>query len=128
MLGTWLAWPVCCVGASDAVRVQVDDLVDIMQELLLHTDFNQPQMVAAIVREAVASKESALVSSGNAVVGSHLSSLLSMSGWTNAQMGGVPQLLVRSPAVAGCDTRWHSDGVSFAMGCVCTAIRCCESC
>ena len=128
MLGTWLAWPVCCVGVSDSVHVQVDDLVDIMQELLLHTDFNQPQMVAAIVREAVASKESALVSSGNAVVGSHLSSLLSMSGWTNAQMGGVPQLLVRSPAVAGCDTRWHSDGVSFAMGCVCTAIRCCESC
>ncbi len=77
-------------GKATAEKAQA--LFDLLAEILLEPNFDQPERFMQMVLEARARKEQGLIPRGHGVVASRLKSRHSVAGWLEEQMGGVESL------------------------------------
>ena len=78
--------------SGKATMDQVDDLIDIVRDVLLTADLDNPERFKQIVLRAKAGSESSLAPAGHAVVNSRLKAHFSRTDWVSEQMGGLDQL------------------------------------
>lgn len=78
--------------SGKATMDQVDELIDIVRDVLLTVDLDNPERFKQIVLRAKAGSESSLAPAGHAVVNSRLKAHFSRTDWVSEQMGGLDQL------------------------------------
>jgi Zn-dependent M16 (insulinase) family peptidase len=75
-----------------ATMDQTSDLLDILQDVLLTANLDNPERFKQIVLRAKAGSESSLVPAGHAVINSRLRSHFSRTNWVSEQIDGLGQL------------------------------------
>src|SRR5690606_22063019 len=83
-------------------------LLDILRDILLTVNFDNPERFLQIVLEAKAGKESGLVPGGHAVANSRLKAHFTESDWLSEQMGGVSYLFFLRDLAKKIETDWPS--------------------
>lgn len=71
---------------------QAQDLLDILRDVLLDVDFDNPERFLQLALEEKAGAESGLIPGGHGVVNARLGAHFSEAGWVGEQMGGVSNL------------------------------------
>jgi presequence protease len=87
---------------------QSAELLSILKEILLSTNFDNRERLKQIVLEEKAGLESALVPNGHAFVNQRLRAQFSESGWIQDQMSGIAYLFALRELAADIDKRWKS--------------------
>jgi len=91
---------------SKAIVPQSAALLDILHDVLLKTNLDNPERFRQIIHEEKSDLEAALVPSGHGLVNSRLSARLCESGWVSEQMGGIAQLLFLRGLIEATETDW----------------------
>lgn len=78
--------------SGKATMEQTQDLIDILRDVLLTVNLDNPERFKQIVLRAKAGSESSLVPAGHAVVNSRLRAHFSRTDWVSEQIGGLDQL------------------------------------
>ena len=89
-----------------ATVAQASDLTDIVQDLLLRTDFDNRARFRQLVMEEKARQESSLIPSGHLVVHGRLRAHFSVADWLDEQMDGVSYLFFLRALMARLDDEW----------------------
>ena len=71
---------------------QAQDMLDILRDVLLDVDFDNPGRFLQLALEEKAGAESGLIPGGHAVVNARLGAHFTEAGWVGEQMGGVSNL------------------------------------
>ena len=71
---------------------QSEDLIDILRDILLTANLDNPERFKQIVLRAKAGSESSLIPAGHAVVNSRLKAHFSRTDWVSEQISGLDQL------------------------------------
>jgi Zn-dependent M16 (insulinase) family peptidase len=85
---------------------QTQDLLDIMRDILLTVNFDNPERFLQIALESKAGKESGLVPGGHGVVNGRLKAQFSESDWVSEQMGGVSYLFFVRDLIKRIESNW----------------------
>lgn len=91
-----------------ATLAQAPDLLDILRDVLLTVQLDNPERFRQIVLQAKASKESGLVPSGHSVANTRLRSHFDQAGWISEQMGGVSNLFTLRQLAEEIEQDWPS--------------------
>jgi Zn-dependent M16 (insulinase) family peptidase len=75
-----------------ATVAQADDLLDILRDIMLTVQLDNPERFTQMVLEAKARTESGLVPGGHRAVRTRLGAQFGEAGWLSEQLGGVEQL------------------------------------
>lgn len=78
--------------SGKATMEQTQDMIDILRDVLLTVDMDNPERFKQILLRAKAGAESSLVPAGHAVVNSRLRAHFSRIDWVSEQIGGLEQL------------------------------------
>ena len=107
--------PASGVGASNvswfflrgkATMAQVDDLLDIAQDVLLHIKLDNKERVKQIVLEEKARAESGLIPGGHGVVNTRLKSRFDPADFADEQMSGLSYLFFLRDTIEQIDADW----------------------
>ncbi len=86
---------------------KVDEMLAILEDILLTTNYNLPERFRQILMERKAKMEAGLVPSGHSVVNRRLQSTQSMAGWLDEQTGGVENLFFSRQLLANMEDDWE---------------------
>jgi len=92
---------------AKATVEKLDQMLLILEDILLSTEYNDPDRFRQILTERKAKMEAGLVQSGHGVVSSRLQSGQSLSGWLNEQTGGIENLFFSRTLLAALDEDWE---------------------
>lgn len=87
---------------------QTDELLDILHDVLLQPDFNNPERFKQIVLEHKSEMETAIVPRGHSAVMSRLKAPHHEAHWVSEQMGGVESLFFIRQLAADLEKDWDS--------------------
>lgn len=87
---------------------QATELLNILKDVLLKTNFNNPERLKQIVLEEKSDVESGLIPSGHAYVNRRLRAQFGETGWVNDQMSGIGYLFMLRELVKEIDKKWDS--------------------
>jgi Zn-dependent M16 (insulinase) family peptidase len=87
---------------------QSAELLSILKDILLSTNFDNRERLKQIVLEEKAGLESALVPSGHAFVNQRLRAQFTETGWTQDQTSGIGYLFALRELASDIDKRWKS--------------------
>ena len=87
---------------------QSDEMLNILKDVLLKTNFNNRKRLKQIVLEEKAGLESGLVPGGHRFVNSRLRAQFNESGWANDQMKGIGYLFALRELANDIDKKWKS--------------------
>ena len=87
---------------------QVDEMLGILKDILLTTDFDQPERFRQILVERKARMESTLIPRGHGVVNRRLKAGLSMSGWLDEQISGIENLFFSRKLLEQMESDWDA--------------------
>jgi Zn-dependent M16 (insulinase) family peptidase len=91
-----------------ATADKVDDLFELMGEVLLQPDFNQPERFAQMLLEEKARMEHSLVPAGHGLVSARLRARYHVSAWLAELSGGVTYLDSLRARAAKLETTWDA--------------------
>jgi Zn-dependent M16 (insulinase) family peptidase len=94
---------------------KVDEMLAILEDILLTTDYNLPERFRQILTERKAKMEAGLVPSGHAVVNRRLQSGQSMAGWLDEQTGGIENLYFSRELLASMEEDWENIAAKFSQ-------------
>jgi hypothetical protein len=84
------------------------DLLDILHDILLTTNFDNRERVLQMILENKASYEASLAPAGHQFVSSRLGAIFSEAGWVNEQMGGIDHLFFLRQLIHDIENDWES--------------------
>lgn len=87
---------------------QAPELLAILKDVLLTTNFNNRRRLKQIVLEEKAGLESSLIPGGHSVVNTRLRSQFDEAGWANDQMKGIGYLFALRELANDIDKKWKS--------------------
>lgn len=94
--------------SGKATMGQTRDLLDILRDILLTVQFDNPERLRQIVLRAKARHESGLIPSGHLVVNTRLRSRFNQGDWAAEQIGGVDNLFFLRDLISNIDSDWAS--------------------
>ena len=109
--------------SAKALQDRPAALFDILAEFINCPAFNNPDRVAAFIRDDISAHESGVLMSGHQYAAVYLNSGLSAPGWMSEQMGGVAQLKVRPGRRWPHFLRWKEGSPSPVCLCACASVR-----
>jgi len=95
------------IGAK-ATRDKIDELFDLLHEILLHPDYDQPVRFAQMLLEEKARLEHALVPTGHGMVSARLRARFHASAWLSELSGGITYLDALRDRAATLETEWSA--------------------
>lgn len=87
---------------------KVEELLAILQDVLLYTNYDNPERLKQIILENKARLESSLIPMGHRVVNQRLSSKQNISGWASEQNSGISQIFFLRGLLEQIDKDWTS--------------------
>ncbi len=87
---------------------QSTELLNIMKDILLNTNFNNPERLKQIVLEEKSGLESSLVPSGHIYANRRVRAQFGGAGWVNDQMSGIGYLFALRQLAKDIDKKWDS--------------------
>lgn len=94
---------------------KVDEMLAILEDILLTTDYNQPERFRQILTERKARMEAGLVPSGHSAVNRRLQAGQSVSGWLDEQTSGIENLFFSRELLSRLDQHWEGIASAFAQ-------------
>ncbi len=91
-----------------ATLAQAPNLLDILRDILLTVQLDNPERFRQMVLQAKASKESGLVPAGHSVANTRLRSHFDEAGWISEAMGGVSNLFTLRQLAEEIEQDWPS--------------------
>ena len=91
------------------------EMLAILEDILLTTDYNQPERFRQILTERKARMEAGLVPSGHSVVNRRLRAAQSMAGWLDEQIHGVENLFFSRQLLEKMETDWDAIAEKFTQ-------------
>ncbi|MGD2026455.1 MAG: insulinase family protein [Anaerolineales bacterium] len=91
------------------------EMLAILEDILLTTDYNQPGRFRQILTERKARMEAGLVPSGHTVVNRRLRAAQSMAGWLDEQVHGVENLFFSRQLLEKMESDWDAIAGKFAQ-------------
>lgn len=92
---------------------QADAMLDIAQELLLETNWDNRERIREIILQEKAGMESRLIPSGHVVVNSRIKMHYNISDWSSEEMGGLSYLFFLRRLIRELDEGWESLQATF---------------
>lgn len=89
-----------------ATQDQAQDLLDILRDVLLTVDLDNPERFRQLALQAKAGQETGLIPGGHAVVNTRLRAHFDEAGWVKEQMGGVSRLFTLRRLADEIETDW----------------------
>jgi Zn-dependent M16 (insulinase) family peptidase len=87
---------------------QATELLNILKDILLTTNFNDRERLKQIVLEEKSSMESSLASSGHAYANTRVRAQFGGAGWVNDQISGISYLFALRELANDIDKKWDS--------------------
>lgn len=87
---------------------QAADLLEIMRDILLTVNFDNPQLFRQMVMRSKSNYESSLLPRGHSIVNSRLHAHFDISNWISEQLGGLEQLFFVRDLAKQIDEDWPS--------------------
>lgn len=87
---------------------QSTELLNILKDILLTTNFNDPERLKQIVLEEKSGLESSLVPSGHAYANKRVRAQFGGAGWVNDQIGGIGYLFALRELANDIDKKWDN--------------------
>ncbi len=94
--------------SGKATIEQSTELLNILKDVLLHTNFDNRERLKQIVLEEKSGLESSLVPSGHAYANRRVRAQFGGAGWVNDQMGGIGYLFALRELANDIDKKWDS--------------------
>jgi len=91
-----------------ATVAQATELLNILKDVLLNTNFNNRERLKQIVLEEKSGLESSLVPSGHAYANKRVRAQFGGAGWVNDQIGGIGYLFALRELAHDIDKNWDS--------------------
>ncbi len=91
-----------------AMVEQTEDLLSILHDVLLTTEFDDKERFRQIVLEEKASQEASLLPAGHAVINGRLRSHFDEAGWVSEQMGGISYLFFLRELLDEMESNWSN--------------------
>ena len=101
------------VVRAKATVDKMDELLAILEDILLTTEYDRPERFRQILTERKAKMEAGLVPSGHGAVNRRLQSRQSMGGWLDEQTGGIENLFFSRDLMSRLEDDWGSIAATF---------------
>lgn len=103
------------VVRAKATVDKIDELLSILEDILLTTEYDRPERFRQILTERKAKMESGLVPSGHSVVNRRLQAGQSVAGWLDEQTSGVENLFFSRELLSRLEQDWDRIAATFAQ-------------